>query len=528
MPGAFGDSPKTVNAAWAIAAILEHSRHYKAALRTISNAIGDLTDTTEISESFRTLHLLATVQRRLKDYEAAQGSITRAMSRSDGISADHLRRAYITQAEIFTDLEKIEDAIESYEQARQASSTEPLRGEILRKEFDAWNKNNKAVDLVKNKWTLHEWMTWNYADDREHHTDFLFAAIDANEPGYVVEIYGEIIGLLDHFDAGVPLRNILTKWYSMNGDVDGIRTQCIAVLDSTLNSSNGDTYRFTNEDPDYALYCALCGLTDTIYEQFRATADRATKAKLFEEAKGLMSRPLARAVTLQKSWQVHYKVILARMARKLGPLQEFEDILNQGFNATIDALMDDVAWNDEMNLDLLAKVLSTLDGLEREAQIALSARFSDLEPEVKSNAAADEGDRSSTSGESDEEDEDGDPLPEDEGDLTKYTTYCDGPRCKVTWRAWKGRKIYRCLYCCDTILCEPCYEKRVGFNAGVTIPPGENFCGNNHKYLGPVDGWKGVKNGMVLIEGQEPFAFKDWLVELKEKWPEAWERFWMG
>ncbi|KAG6355490.1 hypothetical protein INS49_003452 [Diaporthe citri] len=491
---AFGDAPKAANAAWAIAAILEHSRHYDAALRTISDAIDNLTDTTENSESFRTLHLLATVQRNLKDYEAAQDSIARAMSRPDGISADHLRRAYITQAEINTDLGKTDDAIESYEQARQANSTEPLRGEILRKEFDAWNENDKAVDLVKNKWTLQErleWMTWNYADDREHHTDFLFAAIDANEQDYIVEVYQEIIGLLDHFGAGVPLRNILTNWYAMNGDVDAVRTQCLAVLDSTLNSNNGDLYRFTDEDPAYAMYRALCVLTDTIYEQFRATADRAEKAALFEEAKGLMSRQLVRAVTLQKSWQVHYKVILARMARKLGPLHEFEDILNEGFNATVDALMDDVAWNDEMNLDLLSMVLSSLDGLEREAQIALSARFSDLEPDDEGTAAAEGGDGASTSSGSDDEDEDEDPLPEDEGDLTGYTSYCGGPRCKVTWRAWKGRKMYQCLYCWDTML------------------------------------W--IKNGMVLIEGEEPFAFKDWLVGLKEKkWPEAWNRFWMG
>lgn len=138
---------------------------------------------------------------------------------------------------------------------------------------------------------------------------------------------------------------------------------------------------------------------------------------------------------------------------------------------------------------------------------------SDLEPEEKATAAADEGGgASTTSSESEKEDEDEDTLPEDEGDLTGYTSYCDGPRSEVTWRAWKGRKIYQCLYCWDTLLCEPCYEKRMGFNAGVTIPPGENFCGNNHKYLCPVDGWKGVKNGMVLIEAEEPLLSRTgWL-----------------
>lgn len=534
LPSAFGDTTKTVNGTWAIAAILEHSRHYDAALRTISDAIDDITDTTAGSESFRTLHLLATIQSNLKDYEVAQDSITRAISRRDGVSAGHLRRAYITQAEIYTGLEKSNEAIESYEQARQASSSEPLGGKILRKEFDAWNENGKAVELLKNKWTLQErieWMTWNYENDYRHLQDFGISAIEADEPEFVVEMYHEIIRLLDHFDAGVPLRNNLAEWYFIYGYDKAIKTQCLAVLDSTRNSNNGDTYRFTNEDPAYTMYYALCALTDVIYEQFRATSDRAAKAKLFEEAKGLMSRPLAEAVALQKSWQVHYKVTLARMARKLGPLHEYEDLLNEGFDATVDALMDDVAWNDELSLDLLAKVLSGLDGLEREAQIALSARFSDLEPENESTADSDDEDDGSTSGDtsSDEENEDEDPLPDDEGDLTGYSTECAAPRCDVSWRAWKGRKIYRCIYCWDTILCENCYEKRMGYNGGVTIPPGDHFCGKNHKYLRPIDGWKGVKNGMVLIDGEEPFLFKDWLKELKEKkWPEAWERFWMG
>lgn len=520
LPGAFGDGPKTVNAAWAIAALLEHSRHYDAALRTISSASDGLTDSTANSESFRTLHLLATIQSNLKDYEAAKDSITRAMSHKDGISDDSLRRAYITQAEIYTDLEETDEAIESYEQARRASSTEPLRGMILRKELDVWSENGKAVELVKNKWTLQErleWVTWEYVD-----TDFMNAAIDENESGVVVEIYEEIINLLDHFDAGVPLRYTLAQWYYMNGDPDGLRAQCLAILDSSLNSSNGESYRFTDEEPDNLLYLALSELTDTIYKQFRATSDRAAKAKLFEEAKGLMSRRLAQAVTLQKSYQVYHKVTLARMARKLGPLHEFEDILNEGFNTTIDALMDDVAWNDLINLEFLAKVLSSLDGLEREAQIALSAQFSRLEPPDKNSTNAD--------GEGVEEDEDEDPLPDDEGDLTGDSIECTGPRCDVSWRAWKGRKIYRCVYCWYTILCEACYEKRMAYNAGAPIPPGGHYCGKDHKYYsGAVDGWKGIKNGMVLIDGEEPFAFKDWLKELKEKkWPEAWERFWMG
>ncbi|KAL1856835.1 hypothetical protein Daus18300_010598 [Diaporthe australafricana] len=550
--GAFDNASKTGNAAWAVASILEHSEHYETALTTLSGgAFDDLSDASVNSDNFRALHLLAIVQNSLEDYEAAQESIIKALSCQDGSYPGLLRGAYITQAEIYTNLDNADEAIKSYESARQATSDEPLRGEFLRSEFDAWNKNGKAVDLVKTKWTLHEkleWMAWNYASDEKHHVDFMFAAIDAKEFAFVGETYEEIISLLDNFDAGVPLRNTLAHWhYLSSGDLELPKTQTLAVLDSTLNSSNSESYRFTNEDPEFSLYRALSYLTDIIYEQFRATADRSTKAKLFEEAKGLMGRPLPRAVVLQKSWQVYHKVILARMARKLGPLHDFEQFLDQGFNDTLEALMDGVSWNDELNLDLLSQVLFSLDGLEREGKIALSARFSQLEVEDEGTDGVVDGDKESSSGEikdddgdgnsesddgdgnSESSDEDDDPLPDDEGDLTGDSTSCAGSRCDVSWRAWKGRRIYQCLYCWDTFLCDTCYDKRIKYNEGAEIPPGEHYCGKNHKYIsGPVQGWKGIKNGMVLIEGEEPFAFKTWLADLKEKkWPEAWEKFWM-
>lgn len=540
---AFDDVPKTGNAAWAIAAILEHSRHHSTALTTLTSALGDLEDIPANAENFRVLDLRATIQKRLHEYEAAQQSITRALSHQDGISPQQLRRAYITQAEIYTNLENTDEAIISYEKARQADSTEPLRGKVLRQEFDAWNNNSQAVDLVKIKWTLHErleWMTWNYVNDTAHLTNFMFAAIDANELNFIVETYEEIISVLDQFDAGVPLRNSLAQWYVVSSkNLDLAKTESLVVLDSTLNSNNSEGYRFTNEDPEFVMYSALSRCTDIIYQQFRSTADRQLKAKLFEEAKGLMKRPLSRAVVLQKSWQIHHKIVLATMARKLGPLHEFEDTLGQAFSDILEALTDDIAWNDRGNLDLLSRVLSSLNGLEREAKIALSARFSEIEVEDEGDASDKDGEQGSAASDSDDsdddndddddDDDDNDPLPEDEGDLTEDYTYCAGSRCSVSWRAWQGRRAYQCVYCWDMLLCEACYEKRMQYNNGATIPTGDHFCGKNHKYIsGPVDGWKGIKDGMVMIEGQEPFSFKSWLVEMKEKlWREAWENFWM-
>lgn len=509
-----------MNAAWSIAAILKHTGHNDEALTTISSVVGDSGCDTETSESFKALHLLAQIQSNLENYTAAQDSIARALSRQGGISPEHLRRAHITQAEIYTNLERTDDAIKSYEEARQAIPTEPLKGETLRHEFDAWKDEGRALDLVRQKWSLQErlgWATESYDTDQSHLETLVLACIDAKEPQFLVEVYQEIIGILDHFGAGAVLRTNLAEWYSKNQDIASMKRECYTILDSTLSSDNSGTYRFTNEEPDYVVWRATSWLIDGIYEQFRATADRAVKAQLFAEAKGIMSRPLAVAVTLQKTYQVHHKVILARIARKMGPLHEFEDYLKQAFDFTIDGLLDDITWNDRNNLELLCKILSCLEGLEWDAQIALSGWFSKLDPGNPGIA------------QDDDDDEDNDPLPDDEGDLTGSPSYCMAPRCETSWRAWKGRKIYTCLYCWDMMLCETCYEKRMSYDKGAEIPPGESFCGTNHKFLLPVDGWKGIKNGMVIIEGREPFAFKDWLIELKkEKWPRAWENFWIN
>lgn len=55
------------------------------------------------------------------------------------------------------------------------------------------------------------------------------------------------------------------------------------------------------------------------------------------------------------------------------------------------------------------------------------------------------------------------------------------------------------------------------------------WCGKDHIYVkGPIDGWRGVKDGVIRI-GEEKLAFKKWLQTLKdERWPKAWEDFWRG
>lgn len=353
-------------------------------------------------------------------------------------------------------------------------------------------------------------------------------------------------------------------------------------------------------------------MADVLYEQFRVTADPLAKRLIMAETSKLLHRNLALSVPLGSSDLTHQTVVLARMTRRSGQLQDFQDLLEKAFNVCYEALLDKVGWNDANNLHELAKVLSSLPGLETESRMLFSASFSKLRPDdaaavtnaestVNGDGAsehatsrAEQGFENGTSGgdlaseddsedEGDEEEEgendedakdsddeeesntgsegdadgnadghddsdddgdddgaddagsqaaeeDNDPLPTNEGDLIEETLYCSG-QCdlNLSFRAWKGRSMYLCLTCYDTLLCEECYQKRLAYDSGAEVAAGITFCGKGHKHIkGPLEGWAGIKDGTIMIEGEQDVAFDSWLSELKEvKWKEAWEKFWL-
>ena len=88
--------------------------------------------------------------------------------------------------------------------------------------------------------------------------------------------------------------------------------------------------------------------------------------------------------------------------------------------------------------------------------------------------------------------------------------------------------VYACLICAACDLCQECYDQRQEMNAGDTAANWASFCGQDHEYLkGSIEGWKGVKDGMIRISGEEPVAFKERLRGLRdERWNAAWSEFW--
>ena len=246
----------------------------------------------------------------------------------------------------------------------------------------------------------------------------------------------------------------------------------------------------------------------------------------------------------------HYYILVARMAHKMGSSIEFQTKIDKVIDISLEGLADNVSWNDMKNLGCMAEALMLLSSaipngdprLERAAMIAFSAQFSQLDPAVpdSDNDSEDGSENEADDDDDDDDDEDNsesgededDKPPTDEGDLTNACElFCDGscePSARFSW--WGGRSGYQCLTCWNTLFCEACYQALKADERGERPLTGRRYCGRNHQHLkGPIDGWKGVKDGVMSIDGQEPIAFADFLKEIKNVYlKDAWVKFWSG
>lgn len=113
-------------------------------------------------------------------------------------------------------------------------------------------------------------------------------------------------------------------------------------------------------------------LAEVIFNEFRSSIAPEQKKVLLEEMKGLDS-PGEMGSEPRES---HTDVMLALMLRTLGPAVEYEEYMKKTFEICLQGLRDDVGWNDRSSFRLLAKVLACVEGLERDALIALSCQYS--------------------------------------------------------------------------------------------------------------------------------------------------------
>jgi len=110
------------------------------------------------------------------------------------------------------------------------------------------------------------------------------------------------------------------------------------------------------------------------------------------------------------------------------------------------------------------------------------------------------------------------PWPEDLIPKDQRTVSCNGP-CSNSFDTFQdGSNAYFCIDCFDVDFCSECHKKQVLYYTQT----GEGFwfkcCWAEHKYIKlPVEGWRGVKNGVIRIGAkQKPFKF--WLLAVRDKW----------
>lgn len=439
-------------------------------------------------------------------------------------------------------------------------------------------------------WMTWEW----WLQGGEKHNSLQHLAIRNDDPAdkqVVLGWYEEALRYLDNANAGAPLRYHLARFHlQIRHDRTAARAVLDEILDSDLTGVRGSSYKFTDEDPSRTLHKAILLQTDVLFQAFCASTDPAHKETLLVDVRALPRRTLAREVSLFSTTALlPHRLVIARMVRKVGPAAEFQRLLDTIITDARAALRDGVAWNDDAALAALGTALALLAEavpsmkleLSKAAMVTVSARLeaeldhddgnelttqssysedshnttSDEQISLRGGGYDSEDDESSDIADDDEslddllydEREEGgetrDVRDDEEDDETKKYRYigsgggqiqCGGicnPRTLFTrWDEDQGEVGYQCTSCCDTVLCQPCYDALQANSRGDGALP-RRFCGGDHGFIrAPVQGWGGIHAGMLTIDGETPVRFKREYIDgfLETLLWRAWTEFWRG
>ncbi|RSL71944.1 hypothetical protein CEP54_001048 [Fusarium duplospermum] len=529
-------------------------------------------------EKLRASELLARIQLEMGDDIAAHRTIAECLgeqqAESGGVAPSLRRRAHVTLARIERSMGNTAAAAASYVAAKASDPEGLTPGDILAEEVGLFDSEDRYSDLIAaiRRWKLSDqvvYLTWTFKDGSSRPL-LREAASHTGEAAFLIDMYEKVIRCLDNVDAGAPMRCELAD---VQKDVCKDLWSARRLLDEVLDSrrSSRDPYMFTNADPATTASDAVLQQNHTLQLLFHQAVDPESKARLFQSVKGLTKRPLVLDQPdgkLDILLQCHY-LVMARMARKMGPAAEFQYWLKKVIDAGFKGLSDDASWNDFCYIVMLARALAFLSNtvsgtvvgprLLWAARVLGSAMFSQLDPAVtfmggqtsdvgseeEEEEEEEEGEEKEKEEEEDDDDDDDDDSddddddddetsngnnsndstpPADEGDLSELfqgvpgIVSCQGsdcnPRERYCW--WGGRTVYMCITA----------------NHGKEAQD-MSSCGQNHKYLQlPVEGWKGITKGRMEVQDAKgdvrEMTFGEYLNEVRGMCAEAWEAFWRG
>ncbi|KAK1676525.1 hypothetical protein BDP55DRAFT_550677 [Colletotrichum godetiae] len=527
----------------ALASLMLHFKHLKPAETMCQNALNGLAGALE---TVRARELMARIH--LEDgAQAAHQDILECFEKMNDESIPlNLRHAVcITKARVEAKLEMNEAAAASYAHARSVDPSVLMTGEILNEELDLFLEEDSKqgfIGVLKSWSPLQRltWLCWEYDDYHGERSQLLRnVAVRSGEIDFVAQMYLDSIQYLDNVNAAAPLRIDLSLFYQhVIGNIKAARQALDEVLDS---GSTGYPYAITDSSPDYTVTRAVDNYSALLYGIFRSSHDPKHKTELLTTVEGLLNRPLALDVLPTSITYLTFRlIVLSRMYLKLGPVTKFQDTLQSVFTGCIDALSDTISWNDADNLACLSKALDILgnsisngQNLKKMARTMHSAVFCHLDPKVRlmDDENSDESDEDGGYDGESQTDAKAENRPTDEGDLIEGAEiFCDGTcdqdTSKFSW--WGKRSAYACLVCREVIFCEDCFNKRITDGEAGKRQNVMPICDQGHDFLKlPLEGWEGVVDGKVVLDGEEPVEFGELLKQTRDVLcKEGWEEFW--
>lgn len=520
------------------------------------------------------INILLERKKKKEAYQVSQTAVNEL--RTNEVPAPLRRNVHTTHAKVQRKLGLLGPALESYAQAKASDPDGITPGEDLVGELKVVDRKEDKTEYIQmlKGWSLLERITWlasEYLDEgEERHATFCDIASETGEKEFIVQFYEEATSFLDNIDAAPPLRLDLALVYL---EVCRDPQKTLETLDQVFDGhATGYRYPVVGGSALWMIPRALDCMANVQVELFRRSRDPVYKGKRIASMASMMQRPFVLDVPrTSASFTSSQRIALAYMYMVMGPVSKFQEITQSLLDDCFVGLADSVGWNDSPYLWTLAKTLALMsralrndDKLRRYARIVGSAMFSQLTKDEKdasdkagTDGLAANGKENGTEGSKSEGDEkdsqdqtpnEGDeveidssddenklgPMPDNEGDLidNEEALYSCGGFCyparKFQW--WANRSAYLYVTHETGMICEECQAEYDAIQRGEKSFRGRYFWGIGHDKLKlPVEGWKGVKDGVLRIEGEEPIAVDAFFEKLRtEVCRDVWERLWAG
>lgn len=323
------------------------------------------------------------------------------------------------------------------------------------------------------------------------------ASINSQRKDEVIQLYQELIKALNAEQAGAPVKVDLARMlWQLRHEIKDVKSLLDQVLDSIAEPKR---YKLTNRLPTEVAGSALLLMTDILLEEFGSSKRVDDKRQILLEAKELPRRSfLASQPLIDDSIWSPYSIAVAHMLRKIGPLSEYEQVLNEIYKRAREGLTDDTKSNDSMYLRSLSRILMTMPSLRELGGVLYAQRLFDVA-----------------------------------SDDASVMNYCCGICSPVLIFDDSNLEEpqYECLICANSRLCQSCFETRMQWNADPTTNPVTrlSFCCPYGQYIRvPVKKSRGVKDECSLPDNlqEEAQSTETKLAQLMQDIDVAWKKAW--